>query len=386
MSTKLLELHFAQVEKSLNKSQDNHYSDKSKKDYHENLNKLHSAIKEKVKGSLPVTDSEIYELKREIDFIFKSLEFLDSSTLNLIPYEIVACLQQAMNDWITPNEYIIVTSLINNIHGFSFDPIIAFDDPLYSSIQLKYKISFPQRLVQINHPKTFVRDYLASVVLYHELGHFIDLKNSITTSIADKVLQDYNTGKVTGSDKGELDRFLPFLNATVYDQPTKREMLKYHIGEYFCDLFASQYVGEASNHYLKYITENSINYSFTHPSTLHRVSVVNDFLKGSKNIILTYIQEGIYQILKKKIEIKYELPDANNFYNFLPCEIKSVRQLHGLFGMAAEVWSRDWTPFKDKMKMKNPIQRTQVYAVVNNLIEKSIGNYIILEKWKANHP
>ena len=89
-----------------------------------------------------------------------------------------------MEDWVDTNAYIIVTSLNNNIAAYSYDFSFAFEDLLYSSIEVQYNISFPRRLVQINIPLALSRDYFSSVVLYHELGHFVDLHYMISATIA----------------------------------------------------------------------------------------------------------------------------------------------------------------------------------------------------------
>ena len=189
MNLSLLRLHLAQAGKSLQKAKNNNYSDQEKQRYQDNLTNLYQQIVETVNNQKTVSDDFCFEQKRVLDFIYKSLEFLDSSTLNLIPYETVECLKSALKDWTKPTEkYIIVTSLINGIYDFSFDPTLVEVDGQYREFKQKYNIEFTGRLVQINIPKALSRDYLASVVHYHELGHFIDTKYAVTDSLSWQIL------------------------------------------------------------------------------------------------------------------------------------------------------------------------------------------------------
>src|SRR5690606_12858666 len=106
------------------------------------------------------------------------------STLNSMPFEVVGCLNEAMADWINKDDFIIVTSLNNNIDAFSYDESLALEEFLYKSIDTQYGVVFKKRLVQINLPLILSRDYFSSVVLYHELGHFIDLHFGISQKLA----------------------------------------------------------------------------------------------------------------------------------------------------------------------------------------------------------
>lgn len=381
MSLSLLKLHLAQAGKSLQKARNNNYSDKEKQDYQDNLILLFDKIDDEISAQVSVTDFFCFEQKKLIDFIYKSLEFLDSSTLNLIPYETVECLKLALYDWILPSDkYLIVTSLINAVSGFSFDPTLVEVDKYYDLFEYKYGIKFKTRLVQINIPKALSRDYLAGVAHYHELGHFIDIKYAITDSLSKEIL--LNWLRKDPSIK-ELYKSFPFLANSSLPQETVHHALKYNLGEYFCDLFASQYISNSLNKYLLYLTENNRNYSLTHPSTINRTEVVNDFLSGTQNPVITQINRAVKNILGKELEILFEPVSKEDFYNFLPPIIKNPRQLHGLVSTGWDIWCSDWDPFMIQMKMPHLPEPIRMYTIINNLIEKSIGNYFIEKRWKS---
>lgn len=384
MTLALLHLHLAQAGRSLQRAQNNNYSDQQKQIYQAKLTALYEALVQSVNSQSHLYEQFIFDAKRVLDFIYKSLEFLDSSTLNLIPYEIVECLKSALNDWISPTEnYIIVTSLINRIDGFSFDPTLVQVDKIYDSFKQIYNVDFDSRLVQINIPRALSRDYLASVAHYHELGHFVDRRFSITASLTNYLINNWLTLSPTDSQNTQLPIFFPFLIDLRYSTEKKAELLYFHLGEYFCDLFASQYVGQALNSYLMYITESQSMYSGTHPASTLRFQVVADFVNGQSNVVIEYVNFALNQILHKQIEIRYEKMPANDLYNFLPLVIQNERQLHGLIPLAWDVWQGDWTPFQKNMDMVELPKPDRVYTVLNNLIEKSIGNYIVVSKWTS---
>jgi hypothetical protein len=217
MSTakELLLLHLSQAELALDRAKNNSYLDQRKQEYQEKLEKLFTAIRSDAQNHFStLTDPTIFDVhKKHLDFIFKSLEFLGSSTLNQIPYEIVECLKHAMDEWLEPSDqYIIVTSLVNNFQNFSYDGWIAFDHGLYVDIATRYGgLEFPHKLVQINLPRAFSRDYLALVVLYHELGHFIDFRYKIMDGLTHQVLDRIRTGQLTTDKLKEVEVYFPIL-------------------------------------------------------------------------------------------------------------------------------------------------------------------------------
>jgi hypothetical protein len=391
MTKELLLLHLAQAEQSLDRAKNNFYSDKLKEEYHNNLSKLFTYVKEYVTDNAStLSDSSIYDIpKKYLDFIFKSLEFLDSSTLNQIPYEIVACLNHAMTESLEPSDnFIIVTSLINNVSGFSYDSLIAFDHGLYTDIETRFGIKFTHRLVQINLPKAFSRDYLAAVVLYHELGHFIDMRFSLMSSLARNVLDNVQKNTYSPPQVAELLIYFPFLNqyflAADPKPPITRDSPLYqitlfHLMEYFCDLFASQYIGEASNYYLSYITRNRNTWVRTHPSTTNRVKVVADYLAGTNNIVVTSINEALTKVRGIALQKKYEEVPPDDFLNLVPVTISTGAALHGIINLAWRLWLTEKATLFTTL---NTTDAAKVYSVINNLVEKSIGNFMTLNIWK----
>jgi hypothetical protein len=386
MDLHLLNLHLSQANKSLQRAKNNNYSDQDKLQYQSSLELLFTKVEEAVNQQQQATPLFVLECKSVIDFIFKSLEFLENSTLNLIPYETVECLKLALYDWIKPSEtYIIATSLINRVHGFSFDPALVGVDQQYAYFKKNYGVEFKSRLVQINIPRALARDYLASVAHYHELGHFVDKKYTVTSSLADSLIKTWHSGGFQPHVSSELLQYFPFLNSGSLTDENKKHILTLHLGEYFCDLFASQYIGDALNKYLSYISNGRKKFSPTHPIYDLRAQLVNDFLSNKQNIIVTLVNNALNGIVKKGLEIRFESLNPSDIYNFLPPVISNERQLHGLLPLAWDVWQGDWGPFMANMNMSSLPSKDRIYSVLNNLIEKAIGNYIVENKWKEAH-
>ena len=90
INSQFLKLHFSQLVKAWKISKYNSYSDAQKQNYHNNLSELFSCLK-KVNFDLQ-SPTEQQELKEVIDFFILSLQFLNNSTVNCVPYEIVECL------------------------------------------------------------------------------------------------------------------------------------------------------------------------------------------------------------------------------------------------------------------------------------------------------
>ena len=344
MSPELLKLHLAQLNRAVQRSKTNRYADPRKVDYHESLSELFRKLSEIDFENISYTEQK--EVKKMLDFCFQSIEFLDNSTLVNIPYEIVYCLEKALNEWDDSQKYIIVTSLQNHLISYSFNPTLALNEPIYDLIKVKCGIEFSHRLVQINLPKYLAHDYLANVVLYHELGHFIDMKFQICARIG------------------------LALNLTNVETS--------HYEEFFSDLFASQYIGKASNYYLDYIAHGNLDCA-THPATDKRVQLVLDFLSSTPNSIVDILKFATKSITTKELFHNNDKVPVDDIVSFIPPILENEMQLHSIFETGWDLWRTEVNEFREKN-----ISENVKYQILNNLIEKSISNYMVMEKWSSN--
>jgi hypothetical protein len=354
MDYRILELNLAQLSRCLLKSKFNKYSDKRKASYQKVLLDLFETLKVEDFHGLP--SAKLIEKKKVIDFIFESLQYLDNSTLTIIPFEIVYCLETALNQWIPDNKFIVVTSLSNELSSYSINGNLAFNEPIYQLIDNDYNKQFEYRLVQITLPRYYVHDYLANVVLYHELGHFVDMHYNISQAIVFDLVRG-----------GKL-KPLPFVET---------EKILFHHMEYFADLFAAQYIGEASNYFLNYVANKALE-SHSHPATDNRLSKVIGFLKGdySDQYINNLIRYTPLRTKGPKLEIRFKMLPLDDFFNLIPFEIKDTTDLHSILLTGWNAW------LENPNKLKSEFDNDIAYKIINNLIEKSISNYLVVNSWK----
>lgn len=351
MNYKTIELQLLQLENAFSKSRSNIYSDKKKEVHFSELYTLFCKIKSS-NASLFSPD-EIRLHYGILDYIFKGLEFLDNSTLNVIPYEIVSCLQLALEDWIKQDNFIIVTSLSNRNLDFYFESENSeFFNNLNLEIHSRYGMKMSFRLIKIALPKALSRDYLSNVVLYHELGHFVDSELYISDKI---IINKYGLKPLYTNDELKEHN---------------------HFKEFFADIFAAQYIDNASNLYLNHIAFKNPD-SYTHPSTDKRIFVVDEFLSGRLTYEISEINSALINsgcdIFRKRftqIDIK-----NSDFQNLIPQNINDDSELHYIFKLGWDFWNTSEINFLKEFTLK------QKYQIINNLIEKSISNFTIKKEW-----
>lgn len=250
-----------------------------------------------------------------------------------------------MSDWGT-RKCLITTGLLDEL-GFFFIK----NDP---TIIIKYflGIDLSDGLIQIALPRLYRHKPLYNIPLYHELGHFIE--------------QEFNITKITLLQHGELSK--------KYSQP--------HLAEFFADLFSSCYTGYANYVFLAEMVPDNAG-SQSHPSTKDRLDLMYSFLTGEPNEIHSCFNHTLSKIGLPGLTVKYKSPDVfSSFSNIRPYDICSAGELHGLMDAG---WA-----FLIEIQ-KNPINAWKNFAdefetekIVNDLVEKSIRNYMVKLKWVGN--
>lgn len=375
MEASLIKMHFSQLVNAWKLSKYNSYSNSKKKEYQTQLMALYDSLKELDFDSM--SDSLRVEMKEVIDFFLLSLEFLNHSTINNVPYELVECLRSAMKEWIAnETNYIIVTSY----NEYSFDPRLVLLDNYYEIIKKRFGIEFKNKLVQINLPKYLENDYLCNTVLYHELGHFIDS----VLNISDVIKRDIMNKRISSYVFNDcFIKYFPYIN----DTPNLKYefMLRSHIMEYFADLFASQYIKDACCLYLSYISSsNMTKHCSTHPSTNNRIDLVNDFVSGNSNDVIDMFALTIKRKTGEDLKQRFKSIQSDDILNLLPCNIDDSSQLHSLFSEGWDIWIHKSDEFQKRNNMTSKLQPSTIYRIINNLIEKSINNYIVSTKWRRS--
>lgn len=354
MHFRTLELNVAQLSRCIQKSRINKYSDARKEKYQKVLIELFSELQTHDYSTL--TPTQLIAKKQIVDFVFESIQYLDNSTLTIIPFEIVYCLEQALNEWIPGHSFIVVTSLSNELLSYQISYNLTQNSALYTLIKNDYNKEFEHKLIQITLPRYYVHDYLANVVLYHELGHFIDRTYKISESVI----------------------WTEIANKTVVYNSEEMYRLLNHYMEYFADIFAAQYVGNASNLFIDYIAHKNPD-CFTHPATDKRIEMVKKFLDGDHTVPeIKNLKHFTLLNTGRDLEIKHDNLPLDDFYNLLPYELSNERELHSIFLAGWSAWQKN-----PDNKLKTDFGNDVAYKAINNLIEKSISNYIVVKNWNS---
>ena len=94
---------------------------------------------------------------------------------------------------------------------------------------------------------------------------------------------------------------------------------------------------------------------------------------------IAYFGISQYQIdnwLKKYVDI-----DHTDMHSFIPSELSDEQELLSIFKMGWDVYKGGSTPFEVQNSLSDPLPPDKIYECVNNLIEKSINNYLIIRDW-----
>lgn len=350
-----LQLKILQLNDLINYSCNYTYSDPRKDkflknviDFHKKLKLVNLSLLNKVE-----LESNFYAL----DMLYNYLTYINYSTLNSIPFELVSCLEIALDDWVNKEDFIIVTILSSESMDYYFLNDKSQFDHLNDFLINNYQIKLEHRFIVISLPKLVKRDYLANLVLYHELGHFIDFEYNITRKfLIDKYGIQY------------------MKNRNVFTQEES------FFSEYFADLFSAMYIKDASMIFLRNFIpdgENSRD-SISHPSYIKRNKVVMDFLESIQNEEVDKIKYILKKLDLPELKIRYIETDLNdsNLIHLVPHKSNSDSELHYLFRLGWEIWENKETNFLSTFSTID-----EKYYVLNNLLEKSILNYIIVSKW-----
>lgn len=371
------------------KSRNNKYSNTDIQVYHDYFREFYK----KLRGLAPNIDSldltQKQFLRFYIEYFQNRINCLSNNTSTNAPYELTETLKAVASEWMPDiDKYIILT----HFGDYSFS-VFPKEDILFKTIESDYGIVDTQkRTILLSIPHRYYRDYLNNVVLFHEIGHFVDNTLSISERLLDfELLNNYQHNGFNG-DVTDHFRFLQtknpadivdFKTSKVIDGETYSKMLSYW-KEYFADIFAASYVGNTLYRYLDYHTfpiQDCDKDQDCHPSNKLRARVTNDFLSENRNYIVDTIQNVLNAICKKTLPKFNNILNSEDLYKLLPLELQTDRELYSLFATAWDIWYGDRSEFTRQNNLIEDLNPSQLYSILNNLIEKSISNYLIQKKW-----
>ena len=109
--------------------------------------------------------------------------------------------------------------------------------------------------------------------------------------------------------------------------------------------------------------------------------MTNNFLTGNNDYIVDTIQRVLNAICKKTLPKFNKTLNANDLYKLLPLELETDKDLYSLFATAWDIWYGDRNEFTKQNNLAEDLNPSQLYSILNNLVEKTISNYLIQKKW-----
>lgn len=134
--------------------------------------------------------------------------------------------------------------------------------------------------VFIHVPDNYKDHILANVVLFHEVGHYVDYANAITEFVFEEILPLLKQNRVSRFKR----EWFPRADGVDFNTDTSKiPLVKRYIEEYVADIFGAQYAHEHILCYLSFIrARHSGEDTETHPSLHCRRSMVEAFANYCK--------------------------------------------------------------------------------------------------------
>ncbi len=287
--------------------------------------------------------------------VWSATHYLEGSKSNSTPYEIAYVLEKALRDWI--DQPAAITTAIIHDCNFYFKGV---DHNYQRLVHSELGIALDQVVVQIELPELYRNRPLPCIALFHELGHFVDRHHGVTNLATLFAMR--NRGE-------EIDPSNP---------PAYEEMVNW--GEHFSDLFAASYVGEAIAYFLEQFAPGDGD-SKSHPSTDKRVGLIRTFLSGGKSPEIELLQHTLAKLKVPLLEKRFQEPDlVANFSNARPYDVQNIAELYGTLGMGWKFWLGKPS---EKYGLWHHLSNSEVARIVNDLVQKSIRNWMVKEKWNC---
>lgn len=289
--------------------------------------------------------------------VWRVMQFVRGSRSSDAPHETQYVLRKALRHWI-PDEALISSAALEEFNFF-LNPEDIWDH-ISRSLNLFDAAGYKPLVVRIGSPEALKHRPIFCVPLFHELGHFVDLHFKIS---------EYSLlfSPPPPAPTGVLPQQWYFANSR-------------HRMEYFADLFASCYCGEASKKSLSAIAPNNPD-SPTHPATSRRVSVMDDFLSGRSNPVIDLLQQATSARTGSTLSPRFILPDVKrDFDDVLTYRINNDDELFGIFSAGWDYLFEQLAAASAPWIDEN-LTALGVESTINDLVEKSIRNYEIRERW-----
>lgn len=340
----ILEERFTQLSRSI-------YFDPAFRDFSQRT--VH-AIRHVIDNAAKYPDEVIRQFEKQV---WRVMQFVRGSRSKDAPHETQFVLRKALKGWI-PEEALISSAALED---FDF-----FLNPEDIWVHIERTLNhfdtngYRPLVVRIGSPEAFKHRPIFCVPLFHELGHFVDHYFKISEF-------SLLLSPIGPHPPGISPDHWQFINL-------------HHRMEYFADLFAASYCGEASSKSLMAIAPSNPD-SPTHPATKKRTIMIADFLHGTSNPTIDLLQLATEARTGQRLKPIFLTPDVKGvFDDVLTYKIANERELFGIFLAGWDYFHSQLenpdAPWVDEQVTFSGIEKT-----VNDLVEKSIRNYEICERW-----
>lgn len=122
------------------------------------------------------------------------------------------------------------------------------------------------------------------------------------------------------------------------------QVIKSHFAEYFCDLFASQYISKYSGEILDYIDHpNQTIFGVTHPSTDNRIKIVDLFLSQKRAPFLDFMLDSFERITGNEIKKRFFDLGDDAFCDLAPIKLTMQTIYHQFLLRRGNFGNKDQT-------------------------------------------
>jgi len=288
--------------------------------------------------------------------VWNVLQFVSGSRSNDAPHEAQYVLRKVLKEWIYEDALVSSASLNNFEFFVSLTDLWEF---VGRALDRYDSGGYAPLVVRIGSPAAYKHRPVFCVPLFHELGHFVDHNYKISET---SVLMN-----LAPAPPGITDEQWQNLNVR-------------HRMEHFADLFAACYCGQATNLSLCAFAPANGD-SHTHPSTQRRLAVVDDFLNNRSNVIVDVLQSALVARKQPALSVRYSEPTLNCFDDVLTYKIKDEAELYGIF-LASWKYLHAQLTDRSAPWITPDADASTIEKTVNDLTEKSLRNYEIVERWK----
>lgn len=267
--------------------------------------------------AIPDVPDELMQHEAIVKTVSQWCELLKDSNGYRLCDEMSFCIVQLISKWdIKAHEKFVVFTLGDYaINKLKRNKVSKLFDVLIV-ISLKFKVVFTKEPVFIRVPDEFKDDILSNIVLFHEVGHFVDFDNAISEYVSEDIENEIN-----GKPSARILRdYFPTLYNKIFDATTMNK-IKIHVSEYVADVFGCIYAGSHILNYLSYLEGNTPKReSETHPSYLCRKKMIDSFIAyckygDTKDNLLSYILNAINGIFNTSIGIVDSNKKEEDFFS-----------------------------------------------------------------------